>query len=173
MRCLKATGYINFRMRAMLVSFASYDLWLDWRKTSKYLATQFTDYEPGIHYSQFQMQSGVTGINSIRIYNPVKQQKDHDEKGIFVREWVPELKKVPLEYIFTPHLMSEGFQEIYNCKIGIDYPEPIVYHGLQVKKAKQILYGIKKTDGARVEAKKVYLKHGSRRRPFSKRVPTT
>ena len=100
MRCLKATGYINFRMRAMLVSFASYDLWLDWRKTSKYLATQFTDYEPGIHYSQFQMQSGVTGINSIRIYNPVKQQKDHDEEGIFVREWVPELKRVPLEYIF-------------------------------------------------------------------------
>ena len=173
MRCLKATGYINFRMRAMLVSFASYDLWLDWRKTSKYLATQFTDYEPGIHYSQFQMQSGVTGINSIRIYNPVKQQKDHDEEGIFVREWVPELKRVPLEYIFTPHLMSEGFQEIYNCKIGIDYPKPIVDHGLQVKKAKQILYGIKKTDGARVEAKKVYLKHGSRRRPFSKRVPTT
>tara|TARA_B100000212_G_scaffold185534_1_gene139995 strand:- start:175 stop:534 length:360 start_codon:yes stop_codon:yes gene_type:complete len=118
------------------------------------------------------MQSGVTGINSIRIYNPVKQQKDHDGGGIFVREWVPELKEVPLEYIFTPHLMSEGFQEIYNCKIGTDYPEPIVDHGLQVKKAKQILYGIKKTESARVEAKKVYLKHGSRRRPLSKRAST-
>ena len=164
MRCLRSTGYINFRMRAMLVSFASYDLWLDWRITSKYLATQFLDYEPGIHYSQFQMQSGVTGINSIRIYSPVKQQKDHDPEGVFVRKWVPELKKVPLDYIFSPHLMSEGFQKLHSCKIGEDYPEPIVDHNLQVKKAKKILYGIKSTQEAKIEARQVYLKHGSRRK---------
>ena len=164
MRCLRSTGYTNFRMRAMLVSFASYDLWLDWRITSKYLATQFLDYEPGIHYSQFQMQSGVTGINSIRIYSPVKQQKDHDPEGVFVRKWVPELKKIPLDYIFSPHLMSEGFQKLYSCKIGVDYPEPIVDHNLQVKKAKKILYGIKSTQKAKTEARQVYLKHGSRRK---------
>ena len=165
MRCLNETGYINFRMRAMLVSFASYDLWLDWRKTSKYMATQFLDYEPGIHYSQFQMQSGVTGINSIRIYNPIKQQKDHDPEGIFVRKWVPELAKIPLEYIFTPHLMSDGFQEKYSCVIGMNYPAPIIDHNLQVKKAKNILYKIKSTPEAKSEAKKVYIKHGSRRKP--------
>ena len=169
MRCLNETGYINFRMRAMLVSFASYDLWLDWRKTSKYLATQFLDYEPGIHYSQFQMQSGVTGINSIRIYNPIKQQKDHDPEGKFVREWVPELEKIPLEYIFTPHLMSDGFQEKYSCVIGLNYPAPIIDHGLQVKKAKNILYKIKSTSEAKSEAKKIYIKHGSRRKPNQKK----
>ena len=164
MRCLVSTGYINFRMRAMLVSFASYDLWLDWRKTSKYLARQFLDYEPGIHFSQFQMQSGVTGINSIRIYNPVKQQRDHDPEGVFVKMWVPELKNVPLEYIFTPHLMSDNFQEMHSVKIDIDYPAPIVDHYLQAKKAKKILYGIKGTKEAKDNARKVYLKHGSRRK---------
>jgi len=169
MRCLNQTGYINFRMRAMLVSFASYDLWLDWRKTSKYMATQFLDYEPGIHYSQFQMQSGVTGINSIRIYNPIKQQKDHDPEGIFVRKWVPELARIPLEYIFTPHLMSDGFQEKYSCVIGLNYPGPIIDHNLQVKKAKNILYKIKSTSEAKSEAKEVYIKHGSRRKPNQRR----
>ena len=151
-------------MRAMLVSFASYDLWLDWRKTSKYLARQFLDYEPGIHYSQLQMQSGVTGINSIRIYNPVKQQRDHDPNGIFVRKWVPELKNVPLEYIFTPQLMSDDFQKIHSVEIGVDYPAPIVDHGLQARRAKVILYNIKGTKEAKDIARKVYIKHGSRRK---------
>ena len=164
MRCLRSTGYINFRMRAMLVSFASYDLWLDWRVTSKYLATQFLDYEPGIHYSQFQMQSGVTGINSIRIYNPTKQQKDHDPNGVFVKKWVPELKNLPLAYIFSPHLMNESFQILYSCKIGVDYPAPIVDHDLEVKQAKKILYGIKASQKAKKEAQQVYFRHGSRKK---------
>jgi Deoxyribodipyrimidine photolyase len=110
------------------------------------------------------MQSGVTGINSIRIYNPVKQQRDHDPEGVFVKMWVPELKNVPNEYIFTPHLMSDNFQEMHSVKIDIDYPAPIVNHDLQAKKAKNILYGIKGTKEAKDNARKIYLKHGSRRK---------
>ncbi|MDE5037666.1 FAD-binding domain-containing protein, partial [Francisella tularensis] len=85
---------LNFRMRAMLMSFASYHLWLDWRVTSLYLAGLFTDYVPGIHYSQVQMQSGTTGIISIRIYNPSKQSIDQYPNGEFIRRWLPELENV-------------------------------------------------------------------------------
>ena len=67
-RCLVATGYINFRSRAMLVSFLCHHLMIDWRLGVKKLARLFLDFEPGIHYSQFQMQAGVVGTHIIRIY---------------------------------------------------------------------------------------------------------
>ena len=164
MRFLKYNGWINFRMRAMLVSFASYNLWIDWRVTSKYLSKYFIDYEPGIHYNQFQMQSGVTGMNAIRIYNPIKQQKDHDPEAKFVRTWVPELKNVPLEYIQYPHLLSEKMQKKTGCLIDVHYPSPIVDLKISTLKAKKTIYGIRATQKAKFESKKAFIKHGSRRK---------
>ena len=55
------------------------------------LARLFVDYEPGIHYSQLQMQSGTTGINTIRIYNPLKQIQEKDTDLTFVRRRIPEI----------------------------------------------------------------------------------
>eukprot|EP00466_Bigelowiella_natans_P003693 jgi/Bigna1/45378/e_gw1.120.12.1 len=137
MRCLHNGGWVNFRMRAMLVSFASYNLWLDWRPTSRFLSKHFLDYEPGIHYPQFQMQSGTTGINSLRIYNPVKQAKDHDKDGVFVRRYVTELADVPKKYIFEPWKMPASVQEEVACIIGKDYPKPIVDHSEAYKFARK------------------------------------
>ena len=102
MRSLNATGWLNFRMRAMVMSFASYNLWLPWRETGLHLARQFTDYEPGIHWPQVQMQSGTTGINTIRIYSVVKQGHDQDPTGAFVRRWVPELASIPDHHVQEP-----------------------------------------------------------------------
>lgn len=162
MRCLHQTGWINFRMRAMLVSFASYHLWLDWRPTSKYLATQFLDYEPGIHYSQFQMQSGTTGINSIRIYSPIKQVLDNDPDGVFIKQWVPELANCPNEYLAEPHTLPPLLRSLHHMNIGNDYPEPIVEHKAVYKLARDRVYAVKRMTQTREAAKIVLEKHGSR-----------
>ena len=161
MRYLKKNGWINFRMRAMLVSFASYQLWLDWKKTSKHLARLFTDYEPGIHYSQFQMQSGTTGINSIRIYSPIKQSTDQDPNGDFIKKWVPELKNVPGKLIHEPWKLTYIEQKGINIEIGKDYPSPIVDNQLSTKIARDKIWNIKKSTEAKIISAEVLKKHAS------------
>ena len=104
MRSLNASKWINFRARAMLVSFASYALNLDWRRFAPHLARTFLDYEPGIHYSQLQMQSGTTHGSPPRIYNPIKQSREKDPQGAFIRIWVPELRDLPAERLHHPLL---------------------------------------------------------------------
>lgn len=165
MKALHATGWINFRMRAMLASFAANHLWLHWRKPAVYLATQFLDYEPGIHYSQFQMQSGVTGINTIRIYSPAKQVRDNDPQGVFLCRYLPCLAHVPDKYLPEPHKMPLSLQKQVGCIIGKDYPEPIVDHGSAYRMARDRIWKARKSPEVQREAERVYQKHGSRKRP--------
>jgi deoxyribodipyrimidine photo-lyase len=156
MRHLISTGWINFRMRAMLVSFASYNLWLDWRITAPYLAKLFTDYEPGIHYSQFQMQSGVTGINTVRIYNPVKQSYDHDGNGKFIQLNVDELNKVSHMYIHEPWRFSIFLKS--------KYPHRIVDHETSARYARQEITKRWRAKGFYQKSQSVFEKLGSRNR---------
>jgi len=155
MRALHQHGWINFRMRAMLMSFASYHLWLPWRETGLHLARQFVDYEPGIHWSQVQMQSGTTGINTMRIYNPVKQGIDQDPTGTFVRAYVPELDGVPDAFIHEPWRWPGASQ--------MRYPGPIVEQAAAAKAAREALYGLRQSSGHKELARKIVLKHGSRK----------
>jgi deoxyribodipyrimidine photo-lyase len=155
MRSVYQTGWLTFRMRAMVVSFASYDLWLDWPKTAHYLAQVFTDYEPGIHYPQFQMQSGVTGINAVRMYNPVKQSMDHDPTGAFIRSYVPELVNMPEEHIHEPWRAPH---------FAPDYPPPLVDHVTAIKKARAEITARRKSESFKSNAASVHKKLGSRRR---------
>jgi deoxyribodipyrimidine photo-lyase len=147
----------------MLVSFASYHLWLHWRQTGLHLARQFLDFEPGIHWSQMQMQSGTTAINTLRIYSPTKQAQDQDPQGTFIRRWVPELRGVPLAFLAQPWQMSEEEQVAAGCVIGRDYPAPIVMEKTVLAHAKSVLYGLRKAPQARAEASAIAQKHGSRK----------
>ncbi len=163
MRSLHENGWLTFRMRAMVVSFASYHLWLDWRQTAPFLATLFTDYEPGIHYAQFQMQSGVTGINAVRMYNPIKQSLEQDPHGRFIRRFVPELAQVPDAFLHEPWRLDA---------LPADYPRPIVAHEPAIRQAREALARCFRQDGFADEARRVRRQLGSRARPANRRPRT-
>ncbi|MEO0784106.1 MAG: FAD-binding domain-containing protein [Pseudomonadota bacterium] len=155
LRYLRANGWLNFRMRAMLQSFASYNLWLPWQESGLITARLYSDYEPGIHWTQSQMQSGETGINTLRIYSPVKQGHDQDPDGAFTRHWVPELA----------HLEGGAIHEPWKAGQQKDYPDAIVDHATSARAARERIWSVKKTPEAKAEAERVFEKHGSRKRP--------
>ena len=176
MRSLRATGWLNFRMRSMLVAFAAYDLWLHWREPALFLARQFLDYEPGIHYAQMQMQTGTAGHATIRLYNPIKQGQDHDPTGEFVRRWIPALERVPTSFVHTPWLLPDTQQATLGCVIGKDYAAPIVNHDEAVTRARQRIAAFRRNPQLAGEIAEVFAKHGSRRRTMQRSAsaaPTT
>ena len=166
MRYLRAGGWLNFRMRAMVMAVATYHLWLHWRKPGLELARLFTDYEPGIHWSQVQMQSGTTGINAVRIYNPVKQGHDQDPEGIFTRRWLPELAVIPDKFLQEPWKAENA-----GAVLGKTYPEPIVNHMEAAQLARESIWAVRRGPEFSEEARQIQNRHGSRKGRVSKVGP--
>ncbi|WP_299056527.1 cryptochrome/deoxyribodipyrimidine photo-lyase family protein [uncultured Polaribacter sp.] len=159
MRCLTETGYLNFRMRAMLVSFFTHILWQPWQASSQHLSKLFLDFEPGIHFPQLQMNAGETGINLVRIYNPIKNSLEHDEDAVFIKKWCPELAHLPISFIHEPYLMTPLDQQFNNFELGVNYPKPIVDIKVARKKASDVLWNMKKNKQVRLESNRILKKH--------------
>jgi deoxyribodipyrimidine photo-lyase len=168
---LRETGWLNFRMRAMLVSVAAYPLWLHWRPVGEWLATQFLDYEPGIHWSQLQMQSGTTGINVTRVYNPIKQAQDHDQNGFFVKKWLPHMRQIPDTSIFEPWKITQEVQTNIGLAVGTDIPKPVVDIAIATKTSKDRLYARRNLSEVRAGKKSVIEKHASRAKRADRKNP--
>jgi deoxyribodipyrimidine photo-lyase len=155
MRALQSTGYLNFRMRAMLVSFACHYYLIHWKLVAEYLATLFLDFEPGIHYPQIQMQAGVTGINTIRIYNPMKQALEHDVDALFIKKWVEELRGYEPGYILN--LPSKNYDLFSQPESN--YSQPLYNFQERIKKTKDLLWQWKKSNKVKKNNLKILSKH--------------
>jgi deoxyribodipyrimidine photo-lyase len=139
MRCLLHTGWLNFRMRCMLVSFATFNLWLDWRTIQGHLARCFLDYEPGIHYVQLQLHAGTFG-GMCHCYGITKQAKDQDPEGIFIRRYVPELANVSNEFIHEPWKLPERpSSRTGGRRWASRYPSPIVNEKLTAEASRKVI----------------------------------
>ena len=159
MRCLNETGYLNFRMRAMLVSFFTHNLWQPWQEATAHLSQMFLDFEPGIHFPQLQMQAGETGINMLRIYNPIKNSYEHDPDGEFIKKWVPELQNLPRAFVHEPYKMTYLDQKFNDFELGVNYPKPIVNMERTRKFASDSLWKMKKNPIVKEESLRILKLH--------------
>lgn len=159
MRCLEATGYINFRMRAMLVTFATFTLWQDWKAVATHLARLFLDFEPGIHYPQIQMQAGLTGYHTMRIFNPIVQAEKHDPDGVFIKKWLPELQNIPPKLLPEIWKMTALEQRFYGCVLGKDYPKAIVDYEVATRFNKERYWNLRNQPDIQNQLEAIFALH--------------
>lgn len=128
MRALRQTGLLNFRMRAMLATFLTINLFQAWQHGAEWFMRHLLDGDACVDHWQWQMQAAITQPRSgfIRCYNPTKQCFDNDPEAVFIHRYVPELRPLPPPLVFQPWTLTELEQQMYGVRIGVDYPAPIV-----------------------------------------------
>lgn len=130
MRQLRASGFVHNRARMLAASFLTKDLLLDWRLGEAHFMAHLVDGDLASNNGGWQWAASV-GTDPqpyFRIFNPVLQGRRFDPDGAYVRRWVPELARVPVARIHEPWAMTPDEQGAAGCRIGTDYPAPIVDH---------------------------------------------
>jgi deoxyribodipyrimidine photo-lyase len=140
MRQLRREGWMHNRARLVVGSFLTKDLGIDWRWGERFFMRMLVDGDEANNNGNWQWIASV-GTDpqpvSRRIYNPARQLESHDPSGAYVRRYVPELARVPREYLAEPWTMPEEVQRGAGCTIGTDYPRPIVDHAQARREALQ------------------------------------
>jgi deoxyribodipyrimidine photo-lyase len=137
MRQLTSTGFMHNRLRMVAASFLVKDLLVDWRRGERVFAERLNDYDLAANNGNWQWAAS-TGCDAqpwFRIFNPVTQSQRFDPGGRFIRRYVPELARVPVEFVHEPWKMPLAMQRESGCVIARDYPAPIVDHAVQRARA--------------------------------------
>jgi deoxyribodipyrimidine photo-lyase len=130
MRQLKQTGWMHNRVRMIVASFLVKDLRLDWRSGERYFMRELLDADLAANNGNWQWcaGTGTDAMRGYRIFNPSLQSRRFDPDGHYIKRYLPELSQVPAALIHEPHLMTSDQQQRSTCRIGSEYPFPIVDH---------------------------------------------
>lgn len=133
MRQMNSVAWMHNRCRMIVASFLTKDLLQDWRAGERYFMQKLVDGDPAANNGgwQWAASTGTDAQPYFRIFNPRLQSERYDPNGDFIRQWIPELKNVPDEYIHAPAEMPPLIQQQAGCVIGENYPAPIVNHATQ------------------------------------------
>jgi deoxyribodipyrimidine photo-lyase len=147
MRQLLATGSMHNRARMISASFLTKDLLVDWRVGEAHFMRHLVDGDVASNNGgwQWAASTGTDPQPYFRIFNPVEQGRRHDPEGAYVRRWVPELATVPTAWIHAPWQMSPAEQAAAGCRIGIEYPAPIVDHATARERALAVYRAVRRT----------------------------
>ena len=131
-RQLNQTGWMHNRVRMVVASFLIKDLRVDWQSGERYFMQHLIDADVAANNGNWQWcaSTGTDAMRGYRIFNPMLQSKKFDPDGAYIRRYVPELADVPAKRIHEPHLMTPEEQARARCRIGTDYPSPVVDHQL-------------------------------------------
>jgi len=147
MRQLNQTGWMHNRVRMVVASFLIKDLRIDWQSGERYFMQRLIDADLAANNGNWQWASstGTDSMPGYRIFNPLLQSRKFDPEGAYIRQYVPELAAVPTHRIHAPHVMTQEEQALAGCRIGIDYPLPIVDH----RQAREEYLALGKLQGTR------------------------
>ena len=126
MRELVGTGFVSEPGRQAMTWLLTRGYGQDWRLAAEWLERCSLDYDPFVCYGNCAYQSEILKDDfGDPVFNTMYVGHKHDQTGIYIKKWLPQLSKVPSVYIHRPHVLSEKMQSMHNVHLGRPTPHPI------------------------------------------------